>query len=192
MQPLNSQTSGRLEGGFGPLLPFEQWPGVARIKAVQSDLRKLFAAIDFVGISNYARCVSGWSCVCVWMLCGIHICMTDRLCWHASGESVFPRQVWCDERTRFSHLAHTSLTHFLAHTLDLGLALSPSQTTSATCSLHLTLFVVSLFFCFFLVTHPSHTFLLLALLGLAPNPPLLTCRQPPPTFKQNCLLWVWM
>lgn len=54
-QPLDSQKYGKLEGGFGPLLPFEQWQDVGRIKAVQQDLKRLFLAIDFVGLSNYAR-----------------------------------------------------------------------------------------------------------------------------------------
>lgn len=53
--PLNSGSTGRIEGGWGPLLPFDSWLGVARIKAVQPDLKALFAAIDFVGVSNYAR-----------------------------------------------------------------------------------------------------------------------------------------
>lgn len=53
--PINGGTTGYLEGGWGPLLPFDKWPGVARIKAVQSDLKKLFTVIDFVGVSNYAR-----------------------------------------------------------------------------------------------------------------------------------------
>jgi hypothetical protein len=46
---------GRLEGGFGPMLPIDQWPGVKRIKAVQQDLKQLMATIDFMGVSNYAR-----------------------------------------------------------------------------------------------------------------------------------------
>jgi hypothetical protein len=53
--PMNSGSTGYLEGGWGPLLPFGSWPGVTRIKAVQADLKRLFAAVDFVGVSNYAR-----------------------------------------------------------------------------------------------------------------------------------------
>ena len=46
---------GKYEGGFGPLLPLNKWPGVGRIKEVLGDLKKLMAAVDFVGVSNYAR-----------------------------------------------------------------------------------------------------------------------------------------
>lgn len=52
---MNSGAAGYLEGGFGPLLPFDSWPGAARIKAVRPDLKKLLAEVDFVGVSNYAR-----------------------------------------------------------------------------------------------------------------------------------------
>lgn len=53
--PQNGGDTGKLEGGFGPMLPFSSWPGVGRIREVQPDLRKLFDAVDFVGVSNYAR-----------------------------------------------------------------------------------------------------------------------------------------
>lgn len=56
--PVNSGPMGKYEGGFGPLLPFAQWPGVDRIKAVQADLKQLIATVDFVGVSNYARWVT--------------------------------------------------------------------------------------------------------------------------------------
>lgn len=53
--PKFSGRTGYLEGGFGPMLPLDQWPNAARIKQVQPDLSKLVAAIDFIGVSNYAR-----------------------------------------------------------------------------------------------------------------------------------------
>jgi len=59
--PVNSGPMGKYEGGFGPLLPFAQWPGVDRIKAVQADLKQLMATVDFVGVSNYARWVTAMS-----------------------------------------------------------------------------------------------------------------------------------
>eukprot|EP00878_Enallax_costatus_P019655 GHUV01020738.1.p1 GENE.GHUV01020738.1~~GHUV01020738.1.p1 ORF type:complete len:247 (+),score=45.06 GHUV01020738.1:1913-2653(+) len=40
---------------YGPLLPFDKWPGVDRLKAVLADTKKLLDTVDFIGVSNYAR-----------------------------------------------------------------------------------------------------------------------------------------
>lgn len=45
------------DGGFGPVLPFEQWPNYAEAKAAVPDIKALIAKSDFMGVSNYARWV---------------------------------------------------------------------------------------------------------------------------------------
>lgn len=45
------------DGGFGAVLPFEQWPNYAEAKANVPFIRQLLEASDFMGVSNYARCV---------------------------------------------------------------------------------------------------------------------------------------
>jgi hypothetical protein len=46
------------DGGFGPVLPFEQWPNYAEAKAAVPAIKELIAKSDFVGVSNYARWVT--------------------------------------------------------------------------------------------------------------------------------------
>jgi hypothetical protein len=51
------------DGGFGEVLPFEQWPNYAEAKAAVPAIKSLIAASDFMGVSNYARwvtCYGGW------------------------------------------------------------------------------------------------------------------------------------
>lgn len=43
------------DGGWGPVLPFEQWPNYAEAKKNLPAIRKLLEASDFLGVSNYAR-----------------------------------------------------------------------------------------------------------------------------------------
>jgi hypothetical protein len=43
------------DGGWGPLLPFEQWPEHARLKAALPDIHKLLDSVDVLGVSCYAR-----------------------------------------------------------------------------------------------------------------------------------------
>lgn len=50
------------DGGFGPVLPFEQWPNYAEAKAAVPDIKALIAKSDFMGVSNYARWVVVWLC----------------------------------------------------------------------------------------------------------------------------------
>jgi len=45
------------DGGFGPVLPFEQWPNYAEAKGNVPAIKELIAQSDFMGVSNYARCV---------------------------------------------------------------------------------------------------------------------------------------
>ena len=47
-----------LDGGFGKVMPFEQWPNYAEAKANIPAIKALLAASDFMGVSNYARCVA--------------------------------------------------------------------------------------------------------------------------------------
>jgi hypothetical protein len=43
------------DGGFGPVLPFEQWPNYEEAKKNTPAIKSLIAASDFMGVSNYAR-----------------------------------------------------------------------------------------------------------------------------------------
>lgn len=43
------------DGGFGPILPFEEWPHHETLKKNVPALNKLFSEMDFFGVSNYAR-----------------------------------------------------------------------------------------------------------------------------------------
>jgi hypothetical protein len=43
------------DGGWGPVLPFEQWPNYKQAKANLPDIKALLEASDFLGVSNYAR-----------------------------------------------------------------------------------------------------------------------------------------
>jgi hypothetical protein len=43
------------DGGWGPLLPFEQWPEHARLKAALPDTHKLLETVDVLGVSCYSR-----------------------------------------------------------------------------------------------------------------------------------------
>lgn len=43
------------DGGFGPILPFAQWPHYEQLKAAVPHLKTLFSELDFFGVSNYAR-----------------------------------------------------------------------------------------------------------------------------------------
>jgi hypothetical protein len=43
------------DGGFGPILPFAQWPHHDQLKANVPALNALFSEMDFFGVSNYAR-----------------------------------------------------------------------------------------------------------------------------------------
>jgi hypothetical protein len=43
------------DGGFGEVLPFEQWPNYDEAKANVPAIKALIAASDFMGVSNYAR-----------------------------------------------------------------------------------------------------------------------------------------
>ncbi|GBF92700.1 hypothetical protein Rsub_05069 [Raphidocelis subcapitata] len=45
----------KLDGGWGALKPFEQWPEYARLKASQPALIKLLNSVDVLGVSCYAR-----------------------------------------------------------------------------------------------------------------------------------------
>eukprot|EP00879_Flechtneria_rotunda_P009575 GHRR01010021.1.p1 GENE.GHRR01010021.1~~GHRR01010021.1.p1 ORF type:complete len:348 (+),score=101.28 GHRR01010021.1:1467-2510(+) len=47
--------TGPCQGRDMPLLPFNQWPGVQRLKAVLPDIQQLVQQVGFVGVSNYAR-----------------------------------------------------------------------------------------------------------------------------------------
>jgi hypothetical protein len=44
------------DGGFGKVLPFAQWPNHAEAVRNLPNIKKLIAASDFMGVSNYARC----------------------------------------------------------------------------------------------------------------------------------------
>jgi hypothetical protein len=43
------------DGGFGPVLPFEQWPNHAEAKSNLPYIKQMIDASDFIGVSNYAR-----------------------------------------------------------------------------------------------------------------------------------------
>lgn len=43
------------DGGFGPVLPFRQWPNYQEAKANVPHIKELIAQSDFMGVSNYAR-----------------------------------------------------------------------------------------------------------------------------------------
>jgi hypothetical protein len=43
------------DGGWGPVLPFEQWPNYEEAKRNTPAIKKLLEASDFFGVSNYAR-----------------------------------------------------------------------------------------------------------------------------------------
>ena len=47
----------RLEGfqGWGPLLPFAQWPEHERLQKALPDIQRLLASVDVIGVSCYAR-----------------------------------------------------------------------------------------------------------------------------------------
>lgn len=48
-------------GGWGEILPFEQWPNYKEAKENVPDIKKLLQASDFIGVSNYARYVCSGS-----------------------------------------------------------------------------------------------------------------------------------
>ena len=45
----------RKDGGWGPLLPFAQWPEHARLQKALPDIQRLLASVDVIGVSCYAR-----------------------------------------------------------------------------------------------------------------------------------------
>lgn len=47
------------DGGWGPLLPFEQWPNYEEAKKNLPAIKALLEASDFLGVSNYARAGDG-------------------------------------------------------------------------------------------------------------------------------------
>lgn len=46
-------------GGWGPILPFKQWPNYAEAEKNLPDIKALLEASDFLGVSNYARADDG-------------------------------------------------------------------------------------------------------------------------------------
>ncbi|KAF6262006.1 hypothetical protein COO60DRAFT_1625174 [Scenedesmus sp. NREL 46B-D3] len=57
--PLPPTPMAALDGGWGPVLPFEQWPNYQEAKRNLPAIRQLLAASDFLGVSNYARAGDG-------------------------------------------------------------------------------------------------------------------------------------
>uniref|UniRef100_A0A383VDD3 Glycoside hydrolase family 42 N-terminal domain-containing protein n=1 Tax=Tetradesmus obliquus TaxID=3088 RepID=A0A383VDD3_TETOB len=55
VKPLPDSPLGTLDGGYGPLLPYDKWPGVAQLRAVLPDFKRLLQEAQFIGVSNYAR-----------------------------------------------------------------------------------------------------------------------------------------
>jgi hypothetical protein len=56
--PLPPTPMAPLDGGWGPVLPFEQWPNYEEAKKNLPAIRQLLEAADFLGVSNYARWVA--------------------------------------------------------------------------------------------------------------------------------------
>lgn len=76
----------RLDGGYGPLLPLERWPGAPALKAALPDIRALLDRSEFIGVSNYARCGSLRCCcmrpalACCMQCCRMHALMHATPC----------------------------------------------------------------------------------------------------------------
>lgn len=57
------------DGGWGPVLPFEQWPNYQEAKKNLPAIRSFLQASDFLGVSNYARWVLK---SCRWLMWVVH------------------------------------------------------------------------------------------------------------------------
>lgn len=57
--PLPPTPMAPLDGGWGPVLRFEQWPNYEEAKKNLPAIRQLLEAADFLGVSNYARAGDG-------------------------------------------------------------------------------------------------------------------------------------